>query len=102
MRWLLLLLSLLVLSPATSETAPPEEENDEIDDDEPVLPTPPVMIKFEASDAIHPPVPPDQQEKVVEEAQMAFGFLHATGTVVNSSQSQALLYYTFGAFGGSP
>ena len=37
-----------------------------IDDDEPVLPTPPVMIKFEASDAIHPPVPPDQ-EKVVEE-----------------------------------
>merc|ERR1719233_1134920 len=28
-------------------------------------------------------------------------FLYATGTVVNSSQSQALLYYTFGAFGGS-
>merc|ERR1719189_344338 len=153
-----------------------------IDDDEPVLPTPPVMIKFEASDAIHPPVPPDLEKAVEEEpedeetkmrremyesaaallnsssgdkdkawelmekanelghpgarlkivwakmfgshyrqnpaeakqlldslaeagspeAQMAVGFLHATGTVVNSSQSQALLYYTFGAFGGSP
>merc|ERR1711970_820098 len=29
------------------------------------------------------------------------GFLYATGTVVNSSQAQALLHYTFGAFGGS-
>ena len=35
------------------------------------------------------------------EAQMGLGFLYATGTVVNSSQSRALLYYTFGAFGGS-
>ena len=35
------------------------------------------------------------------EAQMGLAFLYATGTVVNSSQSQALLYYTFGAFGGS-
>merc|ERR1719402_692131 len=35
------------------------------------------------------------------EGQMGLGFLYATGTVVNSSQSQALLYYTFGAFGGS-
>jgi len=35
------------------------------------------------------------------EAQMGLGFLFATGTVVNSSQSRALLYYTFGAFGGS-
>merc|ERR1719391_877193 len=35
------------------------------------------------------------------EAQMGMAFLYATGTVVNSSQSQALLYYTFGAFGGS-
>merc|ERR1719400_2405235 len=32
---------------------------------------------------------------------MGLGFLFATGTVVNSSQSRALLYYTFGAFGGS-
>ena len=29
------------------------------------------------------------------EAQFGIGFLHATGTLVNSSQSQALLYYTF-------
>ena len=36
------------------------------------------------------------------EAQMGMAFLYATGTVVNSSQSQALLYYTFGGFGGSP
>jgi len=36
------------------------------------------------------------------ESQMGLGFMYATGTVVNSSQSQALLYYTFGAFGGSP
>ena len=35
------------------------------------------------------------------EAQMGLAFLYATGTVVNSSQSRALLYYTFGAFGGS-
>ena len=35
------------------------------------------------------------------EAQMGMAFLYATGSVVNSSQSQALLYYTFGAFGGS-
>lgn len=35
------------------------------------------------------------------ESQMGLGFMFATGTVVNSSQSQALLYYTFGAFGGS-
>ena len=34
-------------------------------------------------------------------AQMGVGFLSATGTAVNSSQAQALLYYTFGAFGGS-
>ena len=40
-------------------------------------------------------------EKGNPEAQMGFGFMYATGTVVNSSQSQALLYYTFGAFGGS-
>lgn len=36
------------------------------------------------------------------EGQMGMAFLYATGTVVNSSQSQALLHYTFGAFGGSP
>jgi len=36
------------------------------------------------------------------EGQMGLGFLYATGTVVNSSQAQALLHYTFGAFGGSP
>lgn len=35
------------------------------------------------------------------EAQMGLGLLHATGTMVNSSQAEALLYYTFGAFGGS-
>jgi len=35
------------------------------------------------------------------ESQMGLGFLYATGTVVNSSQAQALLHYTFGAFGGS-
>lgn len=35
------------------------------------------------------------------EAQMGLGFLAATGTAVNSSQAEALLYYTFGAFGGS-
>jgi SEL1 protein len=35
------------------------------------------------------------------EAQFGLGFLYATGTLVNSSQSQALLYYTFAAFGGS-
>jgi len=40
-------------------------------------------------------------EKGNPEAQMGMAFLYATGTVVNSSQSQALLYYTFGAFGGS-
>jgi len=37
----------------------------------------------------------------VPEAQMGLGFLYATGTVHNSSQSKALLHYTFGAFGGS-
>jgi len=36
------------------------------------------------------------------ESQMGLGFMYATGTIVNSSQSQALLYYTFGAFGGAP
>ena len=36
------------------------------------------------------------------EGQMGMAFLFATGTLVNSSQSQALLHYTFGAFGGSP
>jgi SEL1 protein len=36
------------------------------------------------------------------EAQMGLGLLHATGTLVNSSQAEALLYYTFAAFGGSP
>ena len=35
------------------------------------------------------------------EGQMGMAFLFATGTLVNSSQSQALLHYTFGAFGGS-
>ena len=35
------------------------------------------------------------------EFQMGMAFLYATGSVVTSSQSQALLYYTFGAFGGS-
>ena len=35
------------------------------------------------------------------EGQMGMAFLYATGTLVNSSQSQALLHYTFGAFGGS-
>jgi len=37
----------------------------------------------------------------IPEAQMGLGFLYATGTVHNSSQSKALLHYTFGAFGGS-
>ena len=36
------------------------------------------------------------------EAQMGLGLLYATGTTVGSSQAEALLYYTFGAFGGSP
>jgi len=155
-------------------------------EESPVLPTPPVMLKFTESDAIHPPVstepseaventeeveeedetskksrelyesatallnsslgdkgkawglleeanelghhgarlriawaklfgnhyrqnPPDARHLLQSlvtvgnpEAQLAMGFLYATGTVVNSSQSQALLYYTFGAFGGSP
>jgi len=35
------------------------------------------------------------------DSQMGAGFLYATGTVSNSSQSKALLYYTFGALGGS-
>jgi len=35
------------------------------------------------------------------DAQFFLGFLHATGTLVNSSQSKALLYYSFAAFGGS-
>lgn len=35
------------------------------------------------------------------DAQMGMGFFYASGTGVNSSQAQALLYYTFGAFGGS-
>ena len=36
------------------------------------------------------------------DAQMGLGLLYATGTTVASSQAEALLYYTFGAFGGSP
>ena len=45
-------------------------------------------------------------EKAAEEeghpdAQFFQGFLHATGTSVNSSQSKALLHYSFAAFGGS-
>ena len=36
------------------------------------------------------------------DAQMGLGLLYATGTTVGSSQAEALLYYTFGAFGGSP
>jgi len=35
------------------------------------------------------------------DAQFGLGFLHATGTLGNSSQSKALLHYAFGAFGGS-
>jgi len=35
------------------------------------------------------------------DAQFGLGFLHATGTLANSSQSKALLHYAFGAFGGS-
>ena len=35
------------------------------------------------------------------DAQTGLGFLYATGTATNSSQSKALLYYTFAAFGGS-
>ena len=36
------------------------------------------------------------------EAQFGLGFLYATGTMTNSSQATALLYYTFAAFGGNP
>ena len=36
------------------------------------------------------------------DAQMGLGLLYATGSTVSSSQAEALLYYTFGAFGGSP
>merc|ERR1719275_486005 len=36
------------------------------------------------------------------DAQMGLGLLYATGTTVGSSQAEALLHYTFGAFGGSP
>ena len=36
------------------------------------------------------------------DAQTGLAFLQATGTMVNSSQAEALLYYTFAAFGGSP
>ena len=35
------------------------------------------------------------------EAQFGLGFLYATGTMTNSSQATALLYYTFAAFGGN-
>ena len=35
------------------------------------------------------------------DAQFGLGFLYATGTMTNSSQATALLYYTFAAFGGS-
>ena len=38
---------------------------------------------------------------IYSQAQFGLGFLYATGTLVNSSQSQALLYYTFAAFGGN-
>jgi len=37
----------------------------------------------------------------IPDAQMGLGFFYATGTQHNSSQSKALLHYTFGAFGGS-
>lgn len=158
---------------------PSTEDSDSDETEEPVLPTPPRMIPFEASDAIHVtpgypedkvPEPENDETKITRElyesalallnsssgdkgkawetleqanerghpgarmkiawakmlgnhyrqspeeshalmsnlvsagnpeAQMGFGFMYATGTVVNSSQSQALLYYTFGAFGGS-
>ena len=40
-------------------------------------------------------------EKGHPEAQMGLGFLYATGTMSNSSQATALLYYTFAAFGGN-
>ncbi len=40
-------------------------------------------------------------EKGNPDAQLGVGFLAATGTLVNSSQAHALLYYTFGSFGGS-
>ena len=35
------------------------------------------------------------------DAQFFLGLLHATGTHANSSQSKALLHYSFAAFGGS-
>ena len=62
-----------------------------------------IRVAFAKMAGIYFPQNPDSAKEVFvqlaesghPEAQFGIGFLHATGTLVNSSQSQALLYYTF-------
>ena len=62
-----------------------------------------LRVAFAKLAGIYFPQNPDSAKEVFTqladqghpEAQFGLGFLYATGTLVNSSQSQALLYYTF-------